>query len=366
MSNYFIGIRYNLGRDAFQAAVLSFSGNEFTFIAKHTFPLPESTLLAIDELTIQGFLDYATVYGLDTLFTEHLCHVIKELLNCANLTPQQVSAIGYSEDVSDHINHPEFSQLGDPTAISMRTGIFTFAHSRSQQLRKKEIHQLPEQLFLQQFLRSTQCTRCILSVNQLSNLTMLSADASRGYVSLDVGPGFALLDTWSLHHLGLLRDQNLRWTLTGTGIPTLIDEMLKDPYFLAPMPKFIHPSYFNLNWLNYYLSQQPFRNIHANVQRSLLELTAKTITSALARVIPMNTEIIIMGKAATNAGLIHCLQKNLSNTRRKQFVTEFPHAEWLEPAAMAWFAFRTLQQIQSNAHPDIADDRYHSEQPDAL
>ena len=122
--------------------------------------------------------------------------------------------------------------------------------------------------------------RVVLNLGGIANLTLLDADG--GVRGFDSGPANCLMDLWIQQHKGQGFDDRGAWASSGEVLPELLDCCLSDPYFEAPPPKSTGLERFNRAWLASQLGDRAFEP--RDVQRTLAELTTRTITDSLADV----------------------------------------------------------------------------------
>src|SRR5690606_6953894 len=140
--------------------------------------------------------------------------------------------------------------------------------------------------------------RAVLNLGGIANLTLLPASGPvRGF---DTGPGNGLMDGWTERHLGTAYDAAGRFAASGTVQPALLARLGEDPYFALPAPKSSGREHFSLAWLEARLEGEPA----ADVQATLLELTAHTVTGALRRELPGCSELLVCGGGVHNAALM--------------------------------------------------------------
>src|SRR5690606_31510857 len=176
-----------------------------------------------------------------------------------------------------------------------------------------------------------------------ANLTYLPVD---GAVSgFDSGPGNMLMDAWTHRHLDKTYDASGNWAESGQVIDTLLAAMWAENFFSLPPPKSTGRDLFNLPWLEQYL-QSGYKP--ADVQRTLLELTARSIAAAIDRYCAPADEAYICGGGAHNQALLRRLQQLLPFMKIDLTDTLGIQADWVEAAAFAWLAKRTLQHLPGN------------------
>src|SRR5690606_32202968 len=103
-------------------------------------------------------------------------------------------------------------------------------------------------------------------------------------------------------------DEAGNWAVTGEILEPLLNQLLAHPFFTEAPPKSTGRDLFNLAWLHTYLSAH-YKPV--DVQRTLLELTARSISLAVHNHCKNVHEIYLCGGGAYNGGLVQRLQQLL-------------------------------------------------------
>jgi anhydro-N-acetylmuramic acid kinase len=189
--------------------------------------------------------------------------------------------------------------------------------------------------------------RALVNIGGIANISWLPAGKDSAGGGFDTGPGNGLMDSWALRHLGEPFDHNGEWAATGQIQHQLLEQLLREPYFDKPVPKSTGKELFNTDWLNARLSRMsPVRP--ADVQRTLLELTAITISRQLPASRPL--AVYVCGGGARNTALMNRLQEILEpeNILVSTTAELGIDPQWVEAAAFAWLAKQTLEGLAGN------------------
>ena len=89
------------------------------------------------------------------------------------------------------------------------------------------------------------------------------------------------MDHWCKLHTDAAYDDDGRWAASGQVDGTLLAELLADAYFRKPPPKSTGRDLFNADWLAQALARAGGTRAPADVQATLLELTARSAIDAL-------------------------------------------------------------------------------------
>jgi len=128
-------------------------------------------------------------------------------------------------------------------------------------------------------------------------------------------------------------------------LPELLAKLLDHPYFDEEPPKSCGREQFNLDWLATLLTSQ---EAPADVQATLLALTATSAQQAVLRWCKGADEIYVCGGGAHNTTLLTKLVELLPQTRLQTTDTLGLPADWVEAVAFAWLAWRTLHGLPGN------------------
>ena len=182
--------------------------------------------------------------------------------------------------------------------------------------------------------------RAVINLGGIANITDLPPHGEvRGF---DTGPANTLLDAWCERHTAAPFDRDGAWAATGRVVPSLLAALLSDPYFAAAPPKSTGRDRFNLAWLQPHLAALKPPAQAADVQRTLLALTARTVAEAIAAHCAGATEVLLCGGGAHNALLRSVLEAALA-PRRVRTTDEFGvRVNEVEALAFAWLAREAL------------------------
>jgi anhydro-N-acetylmuramic acid kinase len=274
---------------------------------------------------------------------------INSLLTSSGINKNQITAIGSHGQTVYHLPEgcsPFSLQIGDPNTIAELTGITTVADFRRRDMAAGGQGAPLAPLFHQQFFHHPTRTRCVVNIGGISNITWVNPCTDSSPSGYDTGPGNVLMDSWIRRHHNLPYDNNGQWAESGQVSEILLQRMLAEPYFQLKSPKSTGRELFNSRWLDTHIEAVASLNV-ADVQRTLLELTATTITGAINRDLATQSatfadDLIVCGGGAHNAVLLARLQKLLPNTR---VVASNEHGlapDWVEAVTFAWLANKTL------------------------
>ncbi len=304
-------------------------------------------LMHADSLPIDAFGE------LDAEVGEAFAAAALALLADAGVAPAAVAALGSHGQTVRHRpsnKHPFTLQIGDPNRIAERTGIATVADFRRRDIAAGgQGAPLVCALHAALFASAVEA-RAILNLGGIANLTLLQAGQSvRGF---DTGPANCLLDGWAQRQLGKSHDCGGAFAAGGQANRELLDELLADGYFAQPLPKSTGREHFHQDWLDQRLAHHAGLP-PADVQATLLELSARTIADALARHAPDTQRVIACGGGVHNSRLMQrlagCLPAQLGHACAME--TTAAHGldpDFVEATAFAWLARQTLAGLPGN------------------
>ena len=183
----------------------------------------------------------------------------------------------------------------------------------------------------------------MVNIGGIANVTLFD---DRGTVSgFDSGPGNTLMDAWVRQHQGEAFDRDGLWARSGAVDEDLLQRLLDEPYFSSPAPKSTGPEYFDMAWLKARLGTASAADPET-VQRTLLELTARSIAGALD--LEPLAQVAVCGGGASNGFLMERLGDLLAPAQVTTTEGLGIAPDWVEAAAFAWLASRTLDGLPGN------------------
>lgn len=272
----------------------------------------------------------------------------------ANQAPGAIRAIGcHGQTLRHRPEHGYTLQIGNAALLAELTGLQVVADFRSRDIAAGGQGAPLVPAFHAHVLRHPAAHRVVANIGGIANITDLPATGPiRGW---DTGPGNMLMDAWVQRHHGRRYDAGGAWAASGTCQPALLERLLDHPYFAAPPPKSAGREQFNLGWLDGVLNGLPAPLAPADIQATLLELSAVSLARAVARECPGAEVLYICGGGAHNAALLAHLRNHLPHpVDTTQALGLDP--DWVEALAFAWLARQTLHQAAGNL-PDVTGAR---------
>lgn len=330
--------------DGIDAAILEFKGDQCRVAHTHSLPYSHDLRRNLLDLHISrdNELELASITGnaLARLYAES----VNQLLGKAVLEPANIRAIGCHGQTIRHRPDLGFTlQIGNPALLAELCRIDVIADFRSRDIAAGGQGAPLVPAFHQAVFSHPEITRTIVNIGGIANLSYLPG---RGNVTgFDSGPGNMLMDAWVQQHQNQPYDESGQWAGRGQVIEGLLQKLLEHPYFREVPPKSTGRDLFSLSWLQGYLEPD---YSPPDVQRTLLEFTARTIADAVGQYCPGTEEIYLCGGGAYNALLAQRLQQ-LFGAVKTGLTDELDiPATWVEAAAFAWLARQTMHQQPGN------------------
>lgn len=278
---------------------------------------------------------------LDTTLARAFADAAMRAIADAGTDRSQVRAIGSHGQTVRH--RPESSaaftwQMGDGNLIAERCGITTVADFRRRDVAAGG-HGAPLMpAFHAAMLRSGDEDRAVLNLGGIGNFTLLPrAGEVRGF---DTGPANALMDAWCQHHTGQAYDAGGAFAASGSVDADLLARLLDDAWFALPPPKSTGREQFHLRWLEAQLgAEEPSP---ADVQATLLELSAITMADALRATQPGTARVLGCGGGVRNAALMARISANLPGVAVESTAAYGLDPDYVEAMGFAWLARETL------------------------
>ena len=187
-------------------------------------------------------------------------------------------------------------------------------------------------------------SRVILNLGGIANVTALPA-GSNDVIGFDCGPANVLMDYWCERHTGARLDADGAWARSGRAIPALLATMLAEPFFAAAPPKSTGRDLFSPDWLAQF---HPDGHAPADVQATLLALTATSIANDITRHIGLPDDVLVCGGGALNGALMQALAQQLAPAQVASTASLGIDPLSVEALAFALLAWRCLEGQPGN------------------
>jgi anhydro-N-acetylmuramic acid kinase len=337
-SDLYIGLMTGTSVDGVDAVLVDFAAKPLRSLAAVHLPFPAALRNELTALQSPGADEIErAALGANALM-DCCAAACAELLAKARLEPRAIAAIAVHGQTIRH--RPDLGytvQLANPARLAERMGIRVVADFRSRDVAAGGQGAPLVPAFHAEVFGASGRHRAVVNLGGIANVTDLPPGGTvRGF---DTGPGNTLLDAWCERHLGRAFDRDGDWAGGGRVIGELLVRLEADPYFALPPPKSTGREYFNLAWLEPRL--QPGDSA-ADVQRTLVALTARTVASALAAHCPGAREVVVCGGGANNVLLLRELEAAVAPRRLATTASLGVPVNEVEALAFAWLAKQAL------------------------
>lgn len=353
-SSFYVGLMSGTSVDGVDAALveLSQAGAVANLVAAKGMRIPSDLRERILSISEPGGPDEIDRLGsLDVEIGELFARAAGELLDAAGMHPSRVAAIGSHGQTVRHRPHgrvPFTLQIGDPNVIAERTGITTVADFRRRDMVAGGQGAPLVPAFHAAMFRCTDMDRAIVNIGGMANVTVLPADPAGTVQGFDTGPGNVLLDAWHERHHGIAIDHGGSWARTGCVNPPLLDRLQVHPFFVRVPPKSTGREDFGMSFLEAQLASLAEPVTPADVQATLVELTARSIADALRPWASVHGEIYVCGGGAHNSFLCERLAASMPGSRIASTSALGIDPDWVEAMAFAWLAYRAINRLAGN------------------
>lgn len=344
----YLGLISGTSADGIDAALVSFADGQPRLRGALTHPWPEelrARILAVAQG--EGALDLDAFGRLDVAIGHCFADAAQALLARCGVAAGAVRAIGSHGQTVRHRplgDLPFTLQLGDASVIAERCGVDVAAD-----LRRADIAAGGQGAPLLPALHAMLLARpgharAVLNLGGIANLTVLGADG--GVLGFDTGPANGLLDAWCLRHRGEPFDRDGAFAAAGRVDDALLEALLADPYFALPPPKSTGREHFHLAWLE--RQARAAALAPADVQATLLELTARSVAEAIARHAAAAEDVLACGGGVHNRLLLARLRALLAPRPVRSTADFGVDPDYLEATAFAWLARQRVLGLPGN------------------
>ena len=347
----YIGLISGTSMDAVDAALVEFGDGGASTVATHSASIPSDLGRELHGMAQDPSGAALRFWNADAQLGSVFASAALELLHAAGVDAHDVTAIGSHGQTVYHAPGaatPLTVQLGDPSVIAERTGITTVADFRRRDVAAGGEGAPLAPAFHRAVFSAEGVERGILNLGGIANLSVLPADPDRPLLGFDTGPANTLLDAWTRDRFGAEMDRDGALARDGEVLPSLLAALLAEPYFDRAPPKSTGRELFNRSWLDVRLDAHSEAGPR-DVLRTLCELTVETAVAAIERFAPRTQEIYLCGGGARNPLVASLIEGRAGPIRVDTTDTLGIHPDWVEAAAFAWLAMRTLAGQAGNA-----------------
>lgn len=340
MNELFIGLMSGTSLDGMDAVLVNFGEKSQDIkIMGHSFvPYEDKLKMALLRLHSPNTNELEESLVIGNKVSKKAYEAIEALLKKTNIASKDIRAIGFHGQTIRHQPQKGFTlQIGNPALLAELSNINVIADFRSRDVAACGQGAPLVPAFHQEIFSHPTTYRAILNIGGIANVTLLNPKTAVS--GFDTGPGNILLDHWSKTHRNQAFDENGVWAKEGKIIETLLGAFFKDAYFEKTAPKSTGRDHFNEAWLNKHLQKSYSTQ---DIQRTLLELTALSITKAIDSHAANITEIYLCGGGALNSFLVERLKALMPKIKIQPSDLLGIPTQYVEAAAFAWLAKQML------------------------
>lgn len=338
--------------DGIDAVLVDFGKAPPQLVGHAYLPYPEKLRMELLELHVPGRdeMNRAAVAAIE--LSRLYAQSVDLLLKKTKIDNRTVLSIGCHGQTIRHRPESGYSiQLVDAPLLAELTAVTVVSNFRSRDIAAGGQGAPLVPAFHAAMFTSPHVHRAILNLGGIANLTDLPPEGPVG--GFDCGPGNMLMDAWISLHLGRPYDEDGKWASSGKVLLGLLDSLLEDDYFAKLPPKSTGRDKFNLEWLKSHLDggENP-----ADVQATLLQLTAKSIAGSIRAHCDGVREIYLCGGGARNPALKRELERLLPDRAFSETDRLGMDANHVEAAAFAWLAKQAIDKLPGNL-PEVTGSR---------
>lgn len=340
MPDLYLGLISGTSADGIDAALVEFEP-QLRLVAGRTYPWDAATRERLIALGQGGEAKSLDELGeLDVRIARAFADAATKLIDEAGVARTDVRALGSHGQTVRHRPEAAFPftwQLGDGNVIAECCGIATVADFRRRDVAAGG-HGAPLMpAFHAAMLQSPDEDRAVLNLGGIANFTLLPREGEvRGF---DTGPANALLDAWCERHTGKAFDAGGAFAAQGRVDDALLARLLDEAWFALPPPKSTGREQFHLPWVE---SRLRGDEAPADVQATLLELSAATVADALRATQPQTKRVLACGGGVHNPALMERLAAWLPDATVESTAAHGLDPDFVEAMGFAWLARETL------------------------
>ncbi|MGI8619380.1 MAG: anhydro-N-acetylmuramic acid kinase [Gemmatimonadaceae bacterium] len=243
-------------------------------------------------------------------------------------------------------------QFGESSVIAERTGLDVISDFRVRDVaaagQGAPLVPIADALLFS----SNNSWRALQNLGGIGNVTVVPPGGElTGVRAFDTGPGCAVID-------GVVRklfpqlpfDRDGAIAARGKAVDSIVDGLLRDPYFSVPPPKSTGRELFSVSYVEELIADcRAAGASDEDVVATAVSLTVRSVADAYRRFMPEPVEeVLVSGGGARNATLMAALTKAVAPLKIKDFHAAFFDGEAKEAVAFALLGYLHLMRIPAN------------------
>lgn len=343
-SELYIGLMSGTSLDGIDAVLMDFSGGRQRILGDSFLPYDEALRLQLLGMHETRFDELHEAAILGNKLAQLYAGATRVLLRKCGIRAEEIQALGCHGQTIRHRPEAGYTtQLGSGAMLAELTGITIVNDFRSRDIAAGGQGAPLVPAFHHAVFAHPSIHRVIVNLGGIANLTDLPTSGRvRGF---DTGPANMLMDAWARKNTGAAYDKNGAWATSGTVADGLLASLLGHEYFSRKPPKSTGRDLFNLAWLELYLTGSENA---ADVQATLLALTAGSIARDIRSYCAGAKEVYVCGGGAANAALLSSLKAALPHVTVSTTSDLGIDPDWVEACAFAWLARQALHLHPGN------------------
>lgn len=345
---YYIGLMSGTSLDGVDIALVSIEPHSKpSLIDFKCLQIPAEIKTQLANFSSAELVDLELLSEVSVQMAQICAKGVNALIADNNLEANDIQAIGSHGVTIRHRPNSKFPftlQITEPNTLAALTQIDVIADLRGMDVANGGQGAPLVPIFHQELLDNGQ-NGIFANLGGIANITVIKQ--GQNIIGYDTGPANTLMNLWCECHQGVEFDRNGEWAKSGSVIPDLLHSMLQEPYFQEAYPKSTGKELFNLDWLSSHLLTQKSIYSTADVQATLLELTAQTLVYEVKKFDVKN--LFLCGGGSNNEYLVSRLKGLLPNKLVQSTFDIGVSTDALEAMAFAWLAYCRVEQRPATA-----------------
>lgn len=352
-SSIYVGMMSGTSMDGVDAVAMEVTEEDFKFLGRAEKPYSDFLRGKLLDLCSSGSDEVHKIQYAGNEVAKVYAAVFKELLKTANIALTDVCAIGgHGQTIRHRPDIGSSTQIINGALLAELAECDVIVDFRSRDLAAGGQGAPLVPAFHEACFRG-EVPRAIVNIGGISNITVLPPkNSDQDVIGFDCGPGNVLMDYWVGKCKNQRFDRNGQWARTGKVVDEFLVLLKSEPFLTLEPPKSTGRELFNSKWLERKIGEEQAQDIQA----SLLEYTAETISDAIDRFAPDTEEIYLCGGGSKNTFLLETIKRLNSN----RVVETTKALGWdpqdVEAAAFAWLAYRFNKRMPGNL-PEVTGAR---------